>query len=122
MNAHRLETQQQYQATQKGFQDLKKGQMRIRKQLLENTKAIGLLDEAQQSLQNRFVNQYGASSSSAPQTRFGANVQEDEILEDDENPEEEDEAQDEEENEDEEEEEVEEENAHDDDMNDQPFY
>jgi hypothetical protein len=70
MYSHHLQTQQQYQTLQTGYEELKRGQMRIRKRLLHQSKAINAIDESQSSLTNRFVQQYGASSNPAPKTTY----------------------------------------------------
>jgi hypothetical protein len=81
MNAQSLQIQQNYQETQRRFDNLEKGQMKIRKQLRAHARALNVLDEAQSSLSNRFIKQYGPSGSPA---RARENLVEEEDLEDDE--------------------------------------
>ena len=89
--------------------------MLIRKRLLQQSKLIQSIDESQSSLSNRFVQQYGASATPAPQTHQGEYIDEDELLEKEEfqNIEEDVEA------EEEEDEEIEAENARDNNMDDE---
>ena len=70
MYSHHIQTQQQYQALQTGYEELRRGQMSIRKRMLHQSKAIQVIDESQSSLSNRFVQQYGASSNPAPKSTF----------------------------------------------------
>src|SRR5664279_5606650 len=70
MYSHHIQTQQQYQALKTSYEELKRGQMRIRKRMLHQSKAIQAIDDSQSSLSNRFVQQYGASSNPAPKSTY----------------------------------------------------
>lgn len=65
MHAQSLQIQQNHQATEGRFDKLDKGQMKIRQQLRAHARALNTLDEAQSSLSNRFIKQYGPSGSPA---------------------------------------------------------
>ena len=81
MYSHHIQTQQQYQVLQTANEELRRGQMRIRKRMLHQSRAIQAIDESQHSLSNRFVAQYGPSSNPAPRSTF---VDEDFIREEEE--------------------------------------
>ena len=81
MHAQSLEIQQNHQATLRRFDNLEKGQMKIRKQLRAHARALNVLDEAQSSLSNCFIKQYGPSGSPA---RARENLVEEEDLDDEE--------------------------------------
>ena len=52
--------------------------MLIRKRLLKHTKSLRDIDERQENLSNRFLQQYGPSSTPAPQSQYGVQFDEDE--------------------------------------------
>jgi len=81
MYSHHIQTQQQYEALQRGQEVLRRGQIRIRKRMLHQSRAIQAIDESQHSLSNRFVAQYGPSSNPVPRSTF---VDEDFIREEEE--------------------------------------
>ena len=70
MYSHHIQSQQQYEALQRGQEVLRRGQMRIRKRMLHQSRAIQAIDESQHSLSNRFVAQYGPSSNPVPRSTF----------------------------------------------------